>query len=129
MAACRRHEIDELDNKNLLPEASSLALQLGASLGVTPRFATSHLTTHNTAFNGKYKTFTTLEDEYTFIDYNTRGILSYKRASDALVRLLPLGVSHPVAPDLFKVAKDAFLLGLYSNVFKSKVRISFPSFL
>jgi hypothetical protein len=107
MAACRRHEIDESNNKNLLPEASSLALQLGAALGVTPRFATSHLTTHNTAFNGQYKTFTTLEDEYIFIDYNTRGILSYKRAADALLRLLPLGVSHPVAPDLFKVAKDA----------------------
>jgi hypothetical protein len=107
MAACRRHEIDEIDNKNLLPEASSLALQLGASLGVTPRFATSHLTTHNTASNGKYKTFTALKDEQIFIDFNTRGILSYKRAADALLRLLPLGVSHPVAPDLFKAAKDA----------------------
>lgn len=107
MAACRRHEIDEQNNKNLLPEASSLALQLGAALGVTPRFATSHLTTHNTAFNGKYKTFTSLADELIFIDYNTRGILSYKHASDALVRALYLGVSHPVTPDLFKVAKDA----------------------
>ena len=107
MAACRRHEIDEAENKPLMAEASSLALQLGASLGVTPRFATSHLTTHNTASNGQYKTFTSLEDELIFIDYNTRGILSYKRAADALVRLMPLGVSHPVAPDLFKVAKGA----------------------
>jgi len=110
MAACRRHEISETDSKNSsMFEASALAMQLGASLGVTPRFATSHLTTHNTAFYGHYKTFTTLEDEYTFIDYNTRGILSYKRASDALVRILPLGVSHPVAADLLKVAKDALL--------------------
>ncbi len=108
MAACRRHEISEIEGKNSsMAEASALAMQLGASLGVTPRFATSHLTTHNTAFNGFYKTFTSLEDEFTFIDYNTRGILSYKRAADALVRILPLGVSHPVAADLFKVAKDA----------------------
>jgi hypothetical protein len=107
MAACRRHEIDESPDKNLMAEASSLALQLGAALGVTPRFATSHLTTHNMAYNGQYITFTSLEDEQTFIDYNTRGILSYKRAADALLRIMPLGVSHPVAPDLFKVAKDA----------------------
>ncbi len=108
MAACRRHEISEIEGKNSsMAEASALAMQLGASLGVTPRFATSHLTTHNTAFNGHYKTFTSLEDEFIFIDYNTRGILSYKRAADALVRILPLGVSHPVAADLFKVAKDA----------------------
>jgi hypothetical protein len=107
MAACRRHEIDESPDKNLMAEASSLALQLGAALGVTPRFATSHLTTHNTASDGKYKTFTFLEDEKLFIDFNTRGILAYKRAADALVRLLPLGISHPVAFDLLKVAKDA----------------------
>jgi hypothetical protein len=108
MAACRRHEISEIEGRNaVMYEASALAMQLGASLGVTPRFATSHLTTHNTAFNGTYKTFTSLEDEFTFIDYNTRGILSYKRAADALVRILPLGISHPVAADLFKVAKDA----------------------
>lgn len=108
MAACRRHEISEIEGKNSsMAEASALAMQLGASLGVTPRFATSHLTTHNTAFHGHYKTFTSLEDEFIFIDYNTRGILSYKRAADALVRILPLGVSHPVAADLFKVAKDA----------------------
>ena len=88
MAACRRHEIDESPDKNLMTEASSLALQLGAALGVTPRFATSHLTTHNMAYNGQYITFTSLEDEQTFIDYNTRGILSYKRAADALLRII-----------------------------------------
>lgn len=109
MAACRRHEIDEKDGVSFTKEASSLALQLGASLGVTPRFATSHLTTHNTASNGQYKTFTVLEDERIFIDYNTRGILSYKRAADALLRIMPLGISHPVAADLFKAAKDALL--------------------
>ena len=97
MAACRRHEIDEADGKYLLQNTSSLAMQLGASLGVIPRFATSHLTTHNTAKNGVYKSFTSLKDEYLFIDYNTLGIESYKRAADAILRVLPLGISHPIA--------------------------------
>jgi len=45
MAACRRHELTEPSRERTSPlrEASALALQLGASLGVTPRFATSHL--------------------------------------------------------------------------------------
>ncbi|MEE4110670.1 MAG: monodechloroaminopyrrolnitrin synthase PrnB family protein, partial [Halieaceae bacterium] len=50
MAACSRHGVADQDSRDGgLPEASALALQLGASLGVTPRFATSHLTTHNRA--------------------------------------------------------------------------------
>lgn len=99
MAACRRHDITEPSRESASPllEASALALHLGASLGVTPRFATSHLTTHNRAVNGRYKSFTSLDDEYLFIEYNTRGVLAYKRAADALVRLLPLGISHPTS--------------------------------
>ena len=60
MAACRRHELTEPSPERTSPlkEASALDLQLGASLGVTPRFATSHLSTHNLAINGVYKTFT-----------------------------------------------------------------------
>ena len=109
MAACRRHEISEsvAGPAAALRSASALAMELGAALGVAPRFATSHLTTHNQAINGRYKTFTTLEDEYIFIDYNTRGILAYKRVADALIRILPLGVSHPIAADLLLVARDA----------------------
>jgi hypothetical protein len=109
MAACRRHEITEPSRETSSPllEASGLALQLGASLGVTPRFATSHLTTHNTAVNGRYKSFTSLEDEYLFIEYNTRGVLAYKRAADALVRILPLGITHPTSFHLFMDAKIA----------------------
>ena len=109
MGACRRHEIaDPPREKNSpLGEASALAMQLGASLGVTPRFATSHLTTHNRAVRGKYKSFTSLEAEYVFLDYNTRGVFAYKRAADALVRTLPLGVSHAVTYDLLSAAKDA----------------------
>jgi hypothetical protein len=110
MAACRRHEIAgaEADaGASSLREASALALHLGASMGVTPRFSTSHLTTHNPAIGGAYKCFTALPDERVFLDYNTRGIFAYKRAADALVRILPLGISHPVAFDLLGDARDA----------------------
>ncbi|WP_374353457.1 monodechloroaminopyrrolnitrin synthase PrnB family protein [Chitinimonas sp.] len=109
MAACSRHAISEAvaGPAARQREASSLAMELGASLGVTPRFATSHLTTHNLAIDGRYKTFTTLADEYIFVDYNTIGILAYKRAADALLRILPLGVSHPITARLLNTAKDA----------------------
>lgn len=109
MAACRRHELTEPSRERTSPlrEASALALQLGASLGVTPRFATSHLSTHNLAINGLYKTFTSLDAEFFFLEYNTRGVFSYKRAADALLRTLPLGVSHPVTFDLLATANDA----------------------
>ena len=109
MAACRRHEITEPSRERTSPliEASALALQLGASLGVTPRFATSHLSTHNFAIDGAYKCFTSLEAEHVFLDFNTRSIFAFKRAADALVRTLPLGVSHPVTYDLLVAARDA----------------------
>lgn len=109
MAACRRHEITEpsRETRSPLVEASALAMHLGASLGVAPRFATSHLATHNPAIHGAYKTFTSLEDEAVFLDYNTRGVFAYKRAADALVRILPLGMSHPVTYDLLSDARDA----------------------
>jgi len=111
MGACRRHELTEPSRERTSPliEASALALQLGASLGVTPRFATSHLATHNYALRGKYKSFTSLDAEYLFLEYNTRGVLAYKRAADALVRTLPLGISHPVTHDLLSTAKDALM--------------------
>lgn len=116
MAACARHGLaDQEARDGGLPEASALALQLGASLGVTPRFATSHLTTHNRAVDGRYKSFTTLRDDYLFNDYNTRGILAYKRAADALLRVLPLGVSHPVAADLLRAARDALVDVVHAN--------------
>jgi hypothetical protein len=111
MAACRRHDITEPSRESVSPltEASGLALHLGASIGVTPRFATSHLTSYNLAKHGRYKSFTSLRDELTFIDYNTRGIFAYKRAADALVRILPMGISHPVAYDLLADAKNALV--------------------
>ncbi|MGF1739977.1 DUF1864 family protein [Vibrio profundum] len=116
MAACRRHEITEPSRERVSPlhEASALSMQIGASIGVTPRFATAHLTTHNFAVNGRYKRFTDLEAEKLFVDYNTRGILAYKRAADALLKIKPLGLSHPIAADLLKVAYHAL-----SDVFDS----------
>ena len=111
MAALRRHEVTNpaREEKSPLLEASALGLHVGASLGLAPRFATSHLATHNFAVNGRAKSFTALPDEHLFLDYNTRGILAYKRAADALMRVSPLGVSHPVAETLFLDAKDALL--------------------
>ncbi len=109
MAACRRHEITLPDRERMSPlvEASALAMHLGASLGVTPRFATSHLATHNFAIAGTYKRFTKLDAERIFLEYNTRGIFAYKRAADALERILPIGISHPVAYDLLEDARRA----------------------
>lgn len=109
MAACERHGITQAgrEQRSPLREASALAMQLGASLGVTPRFATSHLSTHNRAIDGRYRSFTSLEDEYLFTEYNTLAVLAYKRAADALLRILPLGVSHPVTHDLLQAALDA----------------------
>jgi hypothetical protein len=120
MAACRRHDITEpsREKKSPLAEASALAMQLGASLGVIPRFASCHLETHNRAVNGEYKTFTSLADEKTFIDFNTRGVFSFIRASEALRNCLPLGVSHPITYDLLSAAKVAL-----GEVYDSNARL------
>ena len=120
MAACRRHEITEpsRETRSPLHEASALAMQLGASLGVIPRFASCHLETHNRAVNGTYKTFTSLDDEKVFINYNTRGVFSFIRASEALRNCLPLGISHPITYDLLVTAKLAI-----EEVFKSNASL------
>jgi hypothetical protein len=109
LAALRRHELTNpaREEKSPFHEASALGMHIGASIGVVPRFATSHLSTHNAAIDGKPKSFTRLKDEKLFLDYNTRGIFAYKRAADALMRITPLGVSHPVAHTLFIDAKNA----------------------
>ena len=108
MGALRRHELTNPDRDQRSPfaEASSLALHVGASIGMAPRFATAHLATHNLAVAGLRKSFTALADEFLFIDENTRGILGFQRTADALARIVPLGVSSPVADVLFEAAKD-----------------------
>lgn len=117
MAACRRHEITEptRETQSPLVEASALAMHIGASIGVTPRFATAHLTTHNSAQDGIYKRFTSLPDEKLFVDYNTRGILAYKRAADALLKIQPLGISHPICHDLLVACQKALQDVIDSN--------------
>jgi len=74
LGALRRHELTNpsREQRSPFPEASSLALHVGASLGMAPRFATSHLATHNRAHAGIRKSFTSLADEFLFIDENTR---------------------------------------------------------
>jgi hypothetical protein len=109
LAALRRHELTNpaREERSPFPEASSLALHVGASLGMAPRFATSHLATHNLAINGVRKSFTALRDELLFIDENTRGILALQTAADALTRIVHLGVTNPAADVLFATAKRA----------------------
>ena len=109
MASMRRHELTNpaREEKSPLAEASALGMHLAASLGVVPRFSTAHLATRNAAVGGKQKSFTSLKDEYLFLDYNTRGILSFMRAADALTRILPLGVSHAVTHTLLEDAANA----------------------
>src|ERR1700688_5245243 len=109
LGAMRRHELTNPAREKRSPfaEASALASHVGASLGMAPRFATGHLATHNKAVAGIRKSFTSLPDEFLFIDENTRGILSLQRAADALGRIVWLGVSSPVADVLFEEARLA----------------------
>ena len=109
LAALRRHELTNpaREERSPFPEASSLALHVGASLGMAPRFSTGHLATHNRAIAGIRKSFTALPDEFLFIDENTRGILSLQRAADAVSSIVNLGVSSPVADIAFEAAKRA----------------------
>jgi len=109
LGALRRHELTNPMREERSPfvEASSLALHVGASLGMAPRFSTAHLATRNKAVAGVRKSFTSLPDEFLFIDENTRGIMSLQRAADALTQIVHLGVSSPVADIQFAVARDA----------------------
>ena len=109
MASLRRHELTNPAREERSPheEATALGLHIGASVGVVPRFATSHLATHNLARDGRQKSFTSLPDEILFLDYNTRGIFAYMRAADALARIPSIGISHAVAETLFDDARQA----------------------
>jgi hypothetical protein len=109
LGALRRHELTNpaREERSPFPEASSLALHVGASLGMAPRFSTGHLATHNKARAGIRRSFTSLRDEFLFIDENTRGIFSLQRAADALTSIVHLGVSSPVADVMFDTAKQA----------------------
>ena len=109
LGALRRHELSNPDTeeRSPFPEASALALHIGVAIGMAPRFATAHLATHNLAVHGLRKSFTSLADEFLFIDENTRGIISFQCAADALSRIAPLGITSPVTDVLWEDAKGA----------------------
>ena len=109
MAALRRHDLTNPARETSSPfkEASALGMHLGASLGVAPRFATSHLTTHNVSVESVPKSFTSLQDEYVFLHYNSLGVLYLQMAADALTRILTIGISSPIAEILFEEAEKA----------------------
>lgn len=109
MASLRRHELTNPAREEKSPhkEASALGMHIAASLGVAPRFATSHLAMNNRAVDGAQKSFTSLKDEILFLNDNTLGIFAYKRAAEAIKRILPLGISHQVSKELFEQAADA----------------------
>ena len=109
LAALRRHELTNPDRETESPFkiCSALGMHIAASIGVAPRFSTAHLTTHNKAINGAQKRFTSLDDERLFLDYNLYGILAFKRAGAALMRIPSMGVSSPGAALLLEEAKAA----------------------
>jgi len=117
LGALRRHELTNpaREERSPFPEASSLAIHCGASLGMAPRFATAHLTIHNRARAGLRKSFTSLADEFLFIDENTRGILSLQSAADALTSIVHIGVSSPVADVMFEAAGRALQEVIQAN--------------
>jgi hypothetical protein len=71
--------------------------------------------THNPAEDGVYRTFTSYEAERIFLEYNTRSAYAYMQAADALLRIAPLGVSHPVTHDLLLDAAAALRGALALN--------------
>ncbi|MGH8317756.1 MAG: PrnB family protein [Steroidobacteraceae bacterium] len=117
LGALRRHELTNpaREERSPFPEASSLAVHCGASLGMAPRFATAHLTIHNRARAGLRKSFTSLADESLFIDENTRGILSLQLAADALTGIVHIGISSPVADVMFEAAKQSLREVIHAN--------------
>ena len=117
LGALRRHELTNpaREERSPFPEASSLAVHCGASLGMAPRFATAHLTIHNRARAGLRKSFTSLADEFLFIDENTRGILSLQRAADALTSIVHIGITSPVADVMFEAARSALTEAIRAN--------------
>lgn len=109
MGACRRHEIThELrETESPLIEASALATKLSLLLGVTPRLVTSQMQYLNLAKNGDDRSFTRRKDEVFFIQCNSMAQLNYMQAADALSRIAPLGLSHPLSLQLLEHAETA----------------------
>ncbi|MFG2331525.1 monodechloroaminopyrrolnitrin synthase PrnB family protein [Streptomyces sp. NPDC048604] len=102
LAACRRHEVDAPHG----PQSSAwpLATALGASLGVAPRFVFAHQAFCNRAVGDRIRTFTSFDDERTFIVHNALSGLAYRRAATALGGVGPLGASSPMTEYLLREA-------------------------
>jgi hypothetical protein len=117
LAALRRHELTNPahEEKSPFAEASSLAMHVGAALGMAPRFSTAHIAHLNFAQAGVRKSFTSLPDEILFIDENTRGIMLLQLAADALNKVVPLGISSPLVDVPFAAAKHALQSVVVSN--------------
>jgi hypothetical protein len=117
LAALRRHELTNpaREQRSPFPEASSLAMHVGAALGMAPRFSTAHLAHMNFAHASVRKSFTSLPDEILFIDENTRGILLLQLAADALSKVVALGMSSPIVDVPFAAARHALEAVIESN--------------
>lgn len=117
MASLRRHELTNPAREDVSPhrEASALGMHIAASLGVAPRFATSHLGMTNNAVDGRIKTFTSLDDEDLFLRLNTRGIFHFQNAAMAIKRVLQIGISHPLVESVFEDAGHSLRGVLASN--------------
>lgn len=109
LGALRRHELTnpERETESPFADCSALGMHIAASIGVAPRFTSAHLGIYNRAVDGVQKSFTALKDERLFLDYNLFGVLAYKSAGAALMRIPQIGVSAPAAALLLREAKAA----------------------
>jgi len=114
LAALNRHEMNLTQNTSS-NKATSLLCEMGILTGVAPRLITAHLTIRNKAIKGTRKYFTSLKDEILFLDENTRGILAFQCAANAVMNISYVGVSSAVADTLFATAKNALEHVLHSN--------------
>jgi monodechloroaminopyrrolnitrin synthase PrnB-like protein len=104
LGACRRHEVDD---PAVLAPVWRVAQRVADSIGVAPRYVFAHQAFFNSAREDRFRTFTALEDEATFVELNALGVLAYDRAAAALRRIPPMGVSNPMAGHLLDVARTA----------------------
>jgi hypothetical protein len=104
LGACRRHETEDAE---LLAPVWAIAERLAGELSVAPRYVFAHQAFYNTAVGGRFRTFTSLEAEATFVELNALSVLAYGRAAAALRDILPLGVSNPIAGHLLDTAREA----------------------
>jgi hypothetical protein len=104
LGACRRHEVED---PAVLAPVWAVARRLGDSLGVAPRYVFAHQAFFNTARGGRFRTFTTLPDEATFVELNGLAVLAYGNVAAALRQIPAMGVSHPLAGFLLDAARSA----------------------